>query len=172
MFGLGRRKLPANATPRLGRDERVVAWAESGQGGPVVVTNHGLFLPGRDGRLGWHEIHKAVWSGRSLAITPAEALRTDDTGYIVTADGVPTTYTLTDPGKVPEEVRARVTKSVAYTNHRPLPDGGGVRVVARRVPGVNGLSWAVRYDDGGDGASDPVREATVELIAKAVDDLR
>jgi hypothetical protein len=56
---------------------------------------------------------------------------------------------LGDPGDVPATVRERVTKSVAYTAHHPLPTGG-LRVVARRVAGVNGVAWHVRYDDGTD----------------------
>ena len=48
---------------------------------------------------------------------------------------------------LPDQVRTRVTRSVAYTTHHPMPTGG-VRVVGRRVSGQNGLSWAVRYDSG------------------------
>ncbi len=41
---------------------------------------------------------------------------------------------------------AKSPRSVAYTAHHHLPAGGGARIVGRRVPGVNGISWAVRYD--------------------------
>jgi hypothetical protein len=172
MFGRGRRKLTANQTPKLEREERVVAWAPTSDGDPLVVTNYGIFLPGGDTRLAWNEIHKAAWTGRSLIITPAELLRTDEAGYVVTADGAPVSVVLTDPAKVPEEVRVRVTKSVAYTTHRRLPDGNGARVVARRVPGANGVSWAVRYDDGGDGAAEQVRAVTAALVAHGVEEMR
>mgnify|MGYP003524668577 CR=1 FL=1 len=74
MIGVFRRrpKLPADRRPPLDRDERVLAWAESGDG-VVVATNRGIWLPGHAGRVGWHEIHKTVWSGRELIVTPAEA---------------------------------------------------------------------------------------------------
>ncbi|RLP92324.1 hypothetical protein EAD98_21970, partial [Micromonospora sp. CV4] len=37
------------------------------------------------------------------------------------------TYLLLDPGELPHQVRARVTRSVAYTEHHPVP-GGAARV--------------------------------------------
>lgn len=166
-----RRKLPAELRPALEPEERVVAWARAGEDGAVVATNRGLFLPGRDGRLGWHEIHKAVWGGRQLAVTPAEVTERRE-GYLVAADGPPTTVTLLEPGDVPQAVRARVTRSVAVTSHHPVP-GGGVRVVGRRVPGRDGLTWFVRYDEGTDPRGPGVPEATAALVARhaaAVDD--
>ena len=149
-----RRRLPAGARPPLADDERVLAWASATGEAVVVVTNLGLWLPGVSGatRLGWHEIHKATWSGRALQVVPAWEVATHDT-YAEMADADPLTVTLLDPDKVPEQVRARVTKSVAYTSHHPLP-GGGVRVVARRVPGRDGLRWTVRYDPGTPAAPD------------------
>ena len=154
-----RRKLPAGGRPRLAADERIVAWAGATGDDVVVVTNLGLWLPGATERLGWHEIHKATWSGRQLALVAAREVAHDD-GYAVMEDLPPLVVTLLDPDKVPEQVRARVTKSVAYTSHHQLP-GGGVRVAARRVPGRDGLRWTVRYDPG----TPPVPEAAAAFVA-------
>jgi hypothetical protein len=140
-----RRRLPAPLRPALDRDERVVAWASTADS-VVVVTNLGLYLPGVDRRLGWHEIHKATWSGRVLTVVPSREVAGGD-GFVEMVDLPPVSVTLLDPDRVPEQVRTRVLRSVAYTNHHPVP-GGGVRVVARRVPGQDGLSWAVRADPG------------------------
>jgi hypothetical protein len=63
-------------------------------------------------------------------------------------------------------VRTRVTRSVAYTSHHPLPVGG-VRVVGRRVSGVDGLSWAVRYDSGTPVDAEPVIKVTEDLVTAA-----
>jgi len=63
-------------------------------------------------------------------------------------------------------VRTRVTRSVAYTAHHPLPVGG-VRVVGRRVSGVDGLSWAVRYDAGTPVDAEPVVQVTRQLVNAA-----
>ncbi|HEV7961850.1 MAG TPA: hypothetical protein VGP57_04850 [Actinoplanes sp.] len=162
-----RPKLPADKRPALEPDERVLAWAYVGSdpGGPVVVaTTRGLWLPERP-RLGWHEIHKATWSGRELRVTPAEVAEQRD-GYTVLVDAPIIAYLLLEPGEVPDQVRARVTRSVAYTSHHPLP-AGGVRVVGRRVSGADGLSWAVRYDSGTPVDAEPVVQVTDELIGAA-----
>jgi hypothetical protein len=158
-----RRPLPAADRPPLDRDERVVAFAPA-EGGHIVLTNLGIWLPGSPSRLGWHEIHKASWSGRELSLVPAEVVA-DAEDYTVVADRPPSSFVLTDPGRVPEQVRSRVNKSIAYTAHHPLAGGGGVRVVARRVPGVNGLRWTVRYDRPGDDA--PAIVAALVAAARA-----
>ncbi|MEV1159979.1 hypothetical protein AB0J27_31725 [Micromonospora chokoriensis] len=142
-------KLPPADRPPLAADERVLAWATVGNGegdGVVVATNLGLWLPGRGHRLGWHDILKAVWSGRELTVTPAETVSERDACTVV-ADGPAETYFLLDPRELPHQVRARVTRSVAYTEHQPVP-GGAARVAARRTAGADGLTWTVRLDPG------------------------
>jgi len=159
-----RPRLPAALKPALEPDERVLTWAPVGDDKALVATNLGLWLP--DGkRLGWHEIHKAAWSGRELRVTPAEVAEDRDE-YLVLVDGPAVGFLLLEPGELPDQVRARVTKSVAYTSHHPL-NAGGVRVVGRRVPGKNGLSWAVRYDSGTPVKLPAVVELTGELVSAA-----
>jgi hypothetical protein len=162
-----RPKLPAARRPALDPEERVLAWAYVGSdpGGPVVVaTTRGLWLPERP-RLGWHEIHKATWSGRELSVTPAEIAQQRE-GYTVLVDAPVIAYLLLEPGEVPDQVRARVTRSVAYTSHHPL-SAGGVRVVGRRVSGTDGLSWAVRYDSGTPVDAESVVQVTDQLVGSA-----
>ena len=159
-------RLPADRRPALEPEERVLDWARvDGTDAVIVATNRGLWLPGRDHRLGWHEIHKAVWSGTELAITPAAVVEERDR-YQVVVDQPVESFRLPDPGDVPHHVRARVTASVAYSLHHRL-DPGGVRVVGRRVSGVDGLRWMVRYDPGTDLASPQVRQRTDELVLQA-----
>jgi hypothetical protein len=162
---LTRRRLPAPARPKLVRDERVIAWAATSTGPSrcVVVTNLGLWLPDRE-RLGWHQIHKAAWSGSRLTVVPAVLVDTRE-GYDVTADDSAVQVDLVDAGNVPAEIRTRVTRSVVHTSHHVLA-GGGVRVVSRRRPGVNGVHWQVRYDEGTDPADPAVVDATQELVAE------
>jgi hypothetical protein len=165
VIGLKRkRKVPADVRAKLDRDERVVAFASTVDAeAAVVVTTRGLWLPGRE-RLGWHEIHKATWVGSRLTVVPAVAVSEGD-GYTVMADDDAVVVALTDPDDVPGQVRERVTRSVAFTAHHPLP-GGGVRVVGRRVPGVDGVVWNVRYDDGTDPADPDIVTQTAELVAE------
>ncbi|GAB4053644.1 hypothetical protein GCM10028775_40030 [Catellatospora paridis] len=165
LFG-GRRVLPAERRPQLAADERVLAWAPAGED-TVVATNLGLWWD--EQRTGWHRIDKAVWDGETLVVTPAEVL-TERAGYEVVADGTPVRLKLTDPHHLPHQVRLRVTSSVQQPQHHELP-GGGAWIFARRVSGVDGLSWTVRYDPGTDGEDPAVVTATDELIAAARGDL-
>jgi hypothetical protein len=160
---LRRPRLPREDRPPLAPDERILSWAES-DAGVLVATNLGLWLP--PGRLGWHEIHKAQWDGRALVITAARLVE-ERSGYTVVEDLPPVPFTLPSPGDLPRTVRTRVTGSVGPSTHHALPGAGGVRVAARRVPGRDGLSWTVRYDDGVD-ADDPiVADVTGELVEAA-----
>jgi hypothetical protein len=158
-------RLPAEGRPRLAQDERILAWAAVDNDGFLVATNRGLWLS-VDRRLGWHEINKAIWSGRALTVIPGPTIDfpgREDLGLVV--EETPVSWTLTVPGQLPRQVHDRVTRSVAYTSHHMLPgQPGGVRVLARRVPGFDGLRWAVRYDQGVDGNDPAVRAATEELV--------
>jgi hypothetical protein len=167
MLGLFRRtrRLPADRRPPLDRDERVLAWSPVSDTEMVVVTNRGLWLPGESERLGWHQIHKAVWAGRELAITPSVVVQ-ERPGYVVVADAPVRTFLLLEPGDVPHQVRARVTRSVGYTKHYQVA-AGGFRVVGRRVSGVDGLSWMVRFDPGVDYESAEARTTVDELVGRA-----
>ncbi|MDP9791618.1 hypothetical protein J2S43_000130 [Catenuloplanes nepalensis] len=161
MFGFFRgNQPPAAQRPALDRDERILTWASTSTEGVVVATNRGLRLPGRD-RLGWHEILKAVWSGRELTVIAGRVAEERD-GYTVVVDEPAISTLLLEPGHVPHQVQVRVTKSVAITHHHDLP-GGGARVAARRVSGVDGLRWTVRYDPG----TPPDAERVDALVARA-----
>jgi hypothetical protein len=164
MWDLFRRqpKLPPDSGVALDPGERVLAWSKAADG-YVVATNRGLRVPGAE-RLGWHEIHKAVWSGRELTVTPA-GVREQREAYAVVEDLPPRTVLLLEPGDLPKQVQARVTGSVPYTMFHRLP-GGGVRVVARRVSGVDGLTWTVRYDPG-TVTGPEVAAQTAALVAQA-----
>jgi hypothetical protein len=160
------RRLPSVAKQRLAKGERVIAWAPTTEdaAAAVVVTPLGVWLPGRPERVGWHQVHKATWSGGRLTVVPAAQVDDGD-GYAVMADDTPVVVGLTNPDNVPDEVRKRVTRSVVYTQHYELP-GGGVRLVGRRVPGVNGLTWHVRYDEGTDAGDPEIVATTAALVAE------
>lgn len=163
----GRRKLPAALTPRLERDERVLAWGGLADGRVVVATNRGLWLPDVAGRVGWHRVHKATWNGDVLTVVGSSVTSPDRPDFAVAIDTEAISFTLVDPGDLPKRVRERVSASVAYSSRHQLPGGGAVRVVARRVSGRDGLSWSVRYE-GCVEADDPaVLAATAELVAAA-----
>lgn len=164
---LFRRDAPP-VTPPLERADRVVAWAATAETAAVASTR-ALWLPpkkGTDGsdwhRLGWHEIHKAVWRDGVLVVTPGVEIEPG-----VVADAPVRRVRLPEPRDLPTEVRERVTRSIAYTEHHELRAGGGVRVLARRVPGRDGLIWQLRFDDPADRGIPSARSEAEGLLAEA-----
>ncbi|MDP9240597.1 MAG: hypothetical protein M3O55_08180 [Actinomycetota bacterium] len=157
---LRRGRPPPEVASAMAPHDRLLAWAPAADGF-VVASRLGLRLP--DGRsVPWHTIDKAAWRAGRLTLTVAEEV----------SDGVlealpPATYSLTEPRDLPAVVRGRVTHSVAYTSSHAVPGGGHVRVVARRVPGHDGLTWSLRIDPR-TGKDDPsVRAAANQLLAEA-----
>lgn len=164
LFGR-RERPPAEALARLDRDERVVSWAtataEEG-GGAVLATPLGLWLPAAAGRIPWHLIDKATWQGGVLSVVAAR-----DSGDGVLAELPPRSVRIGIPRDLPHTVRVRVERTIASTRHYRLPGGGGVRVVGRRVPGQDGVSWQLVFDGGVDPDDPVVRGAAAEMVQQS-----
>ncbi len=162
-----REKPPAEATARLDPDERVVSWAPV-SGGTVVATQLGLWLPGVPDRLPWHLIDKVTWRSNVLTLIPAV-----DPGDGVLVEQPPRSVRLDQPRDIPQTVRVRVEKAIAFTRHHPLPGPEatgvrrGVRVVGRRVPGHDGVSWQLVFDTGVDRDDPAVRAAATAYVDQA-----
>jgi hypothetical protein len=155
-----RNRPPAEALRTLHPSDRLLAWAPTADG-MLVASRGGLRRP--DGRfVPWHLIDKAVWRDAVLSIT--EVSEVEPGVYEPRPESI---FRLDEPGELPAVVRTRVTRSIAYSSHHLLPRRGGVRVVARRVPGQDGLAWSVRFDPGTDLADPGVREAADQLLADA-----
>ncbi len=137
---------PADIVSRLDRDERVVSWAPTVDGGALVATRFGLWWPFADGprRIGWHLIDKAIW--RDGAVTVIEADLVDE---LLLVDRAPVTVEVDEPRDLPPAIRTRVEASVTESHLLSL-DGGAamVRVVGRRVPGRDGVTWCARLEPG------------------------
>jgi hypothetical protein len=161
---LKRERAPAEAVRRLDRDERVVSWASTVDGDTVVATPLGLWMPGPGGaeRLPWHLVDKVTWRDRVLTVTVAT-----DSGGGVLDEQPPRSARLARPRDLPQTVRVRVERGIAFTRHHPLPHGGGVRVVGRRVPGRDGLTWQLVFDAGVDRNDPEVRSVAAELVDQA-----
>jgi len=113
LFGK-REKPPPEAVARLDPDERVVSWAPA-PGGAVVATPLGLWLPGVPDRLPWHLIDKVIWRSNTLTLIPAV-----DSGGGVLVEQPPRSVRLEEPRDIPQNVRARIEKAIAFTRHHPL----------------------------------------------------
>ncbi|GAA0356576.1 hypothetical protein GCM10009530_02170 [Microbispora corallina] len=152
---LGSRRLPAEVRAALALDagERPISHARTSEGDYVVATTHALHLPGGL-RLPWHLMDKAVWDEEGVTVTMT--------------DGLAHRVTLPEPGALPETVRERVTASIVASRHVALDARGGVRLVARRVPGYDTPRWEFVFDPGLD-ASDPGLRALAE---QALEEMR
>jgi hypothetical protein len=155
---LGRRERPpAEALLRLDRDERVVSWATAADGA-VIATPLGLWLPGAEERIGWHLVDKATWRDGTLTVVAAV-----DSGGGVLDELPPRSVRITVPRDLPQTVRARVERTIAVSRRYLLP-GGGVRVVGRRVPGLDGVTWQLVFDSGVDRDDPEVRAAVASSV--------
>ena len=153
-------------------DERVLAWGVlSREAGWLVATSRGLRTVGRDGGgqvLPWHEVGSARWAGTndgggSFTVTPLT-----DVEPGVQAREPAVRHVLAEAGDLPAVVRKRVDQTVVTSRRSPLPGGGGVLLVARRVPGQAEREWTVVFDDDAD-RSDPVaREAARQKLSDAL----
>jgi hypothetical protein len=161
LFGR-RERPPAEVLAPLDPDERVVAWATAAGGGAVLATPLGLWLPGAVERIGWHLVDKATWRDGVLTVVAAR-----DTGGGVLDELPPRSVRLAVPRDLPQAVRDRVERTIASTRHYRLPSGGGVRVVGRRVPGQDGVSWQQVFDRGVDRDDPAVRTAAAEVVAQS-----
>ena len=159
----GRERPPAEAVAGLDRNERVVSWASTVDGGAAVATQRGLWLQGPDGaeRLPWHLVDKVTWRGGTLTVTAAT-----DRGDGVLDEQPPRSVRLARPRDLPPTVRVRVERSIAFTRHHPVP-GGGVRVIGRRIPGRDGVSWQLLFDRGVDPDDPAVRSRTAQVVDQA-----
>ncbi|MBP2702627.1 hypothetical protein JOL79_02290 [Microbispora sp. RL4-1S] len=150
----GSRRLPADirASLSLETGERVISHAPAAGGGHIVATTQALYLP--DGlRLPWHRMDKAVWDEEGVTLTMT--------------DRAVHRALLPEPGSLPETIRERVTASIVASRHVPLDARGGVRLVARRIPGHEAPRWEFVFDPGLDPA-DPGLRALAEQALEEV----
>jgi hypothetical protein len=77
-------------------------------------------------------------------------------------------HVLSDAGELPGVVRRRVDETVVASQRSPLPGGGGVLLVARRIPGRPGREWTVVFDDDAQRSDPDAREAARRKLADLV----
>lgn len=116
-------------------------------------------------RIPWESIEAADWDNETSTLTVSEVGSWGQTRP-------EHRFTIEEPGRFLELVRERVTASVVLQRHVPLEGRKGVRVIARRAPGVpTDLSWVFEYDEGIDPDDGFVRLAAAQALASARDEL-
>jgi hypothetical protein len=157
-------------------DERVLAWGGLARDeGWLVATSRGLrIVPPQVTSVAdaevvpWHEVGTAHWTaaaggGGSFRVTPLTEVEPG-----VQARLPEQRYVLTDAGDLPAVVRRRVDQTVVASHRSPLPGGGGVLLVARRVPGQPAREWSVVFDDDSRRSDPEAREAARQKLADLV----
>jgi hypothetical protein len=148
--------------PRL-EGERVLATAST-PSGEVAGTRLALHLP--DGtRLPWENVDAADWDrdAGTLRVVTVAPWGDPRPAY---------TLTLTDPDRLLQLVRERVTATIVLQRHVPVLGKRGVRVIGRRAPsGTRELSWFLDYDPGLDPTDPFVDQAAQEALAAARDEV-
>jgi hypothetical protein len=133
-----RRQVP-DAVRALAPSERRLAWGLSDDGTPLVATPTSLYAG--ELALPWTSVAKVAWQPPLLTLR--EVAPVEETGPLHR-------FALAEDHGLAEVVRAQVTSSVAWSDVRRLEPRGKVRVVGRRVPGVDALLWQVVWLDGTD----------------------
>jgi len=148
-------------------DERVLAWGELVAGSWLVATRRGLRVADGD-VLPWHRIGTARWTAAGEGGTFTVVPLVDVEPGVQTREA-PLRFVLRSAGELPAVLRTRVDRTVVTSQRHPLPTGGAVLLVARRVPGQAVREWTVVSDDDA-GRDDPAARAVArERLAAAVD---
>jgi hypothetical protein len=165
--------------------ERVLAWGTLVRdGGWLVATSRGLrIVPPQvtsvaDAQaldscahvevLPWHEVGSARWLATSDGGGRFEVVRLTEVEPGVQARQPEIRHVLSEAGELPAVVRRRVDETVVASQRSPLPGGGGVLLVARRIPGQSGREWTVVFDDDAQRSDPEAREAARKKLAELV----
>jgi hypothetical protein len=158
-------------------DERVLAWGTLVRdGGWLVATSRGLRVVPPEVTsvedaevLPWHQVGSAKWLATADGGGRFEVVRLTEVEPGVQSRQPEVRHVLGDAGDLPAVVRRRVDETVVATQRSPLPGGGGVLLVARRIPGQPGREWTVVFDDDAQrsdpGAREVARQKLADLVA-------
>ena len=155
-----RERPPGELAAAVGKDERIVSWADTPDGRVVAVTPSGLWWPEPDGLrcIGWPHIDKVIWQDGRLFVIEADVV--DD---LLLVDRPPVSVPLATPRDLPPTVRKRVEANIVRTELVTVA-GGAVRFVGRRQPGRDGVIWWARLEPGTPDSAD-VRSAVRARVA-------
>ncbi len=117
--------------------ERILAWADDGNGRAIVASETALHLqrvPPTYTRFGWEQIEHASYEAGVLTVT-----------LVPEPDSATLRLPVGEGRDLPIAVRDRVTSSVVVDRFVPLTDEVGVRIVGRRA-GSGDVVWRTELD--------------------------
>jgi hypothetical protein len=155
---------PGDVVARAGlpRGEKVLAFLQAGDSW-LLGTRAAFVVVGTESvrRILWEQVEKAGWDRDESVLLVSE----------VGEWGRPRPehrFTISEPGRLLELMRERVTASVVLQRRAVVSGRRGLNVIARRAPAGGPLEWFVEYDAGVDPEDPVVRE----LAGKALDEAR
>jgi hypothetical protein len=148
---------------RRTKGKRPLASATSIEGVIVSGTRDALLIG--DLRIPWEQIESADWDLDSSLLRVAEVGTWGEQRPVHELG-------LTDPGRLLELIRERITASIVLQRHVPVRGRAGVFVIARRPPrGDAPIQWIYEYQEGIDPADPDVRRAAEAALAAARDEV-
>jgi hypothetical protein len=147
-------------TAQPGRPARILAWGTTPEGW-CIGSPAALSYTGGIGweHVGWHEIERGDWE--------AEPRRLSWVEYVGGGESTrPASVELTEPGRLPELFRERISASIAVQKFVAISGERGVLVTARRALGPAGeISWHGTLSKGLGRGSAGIREAVDQATA-------
>ncbi|MGF9754823.1 hypothetical protein AAII07_06440 [Microvirga sp. 0TCS3.31] len=163
MMPVGWRRRSLVPSVEVPRGEKVLAVTRATDGSVLAGTRDAFYVV-RDGesrRVPWEQVEAANWDRDTDTFRLSEVGSWGEPRPVHTA-------TLTDPGRLLELVRERVTASVVLQRHVALGRRRSLRVIARRAPsGAGGVQWVYEYDEGVDPDDPEVRAAADKALELA-----
>lgn len=163
-----RRLRPPAGVVEKGERSLAVAAVHTPAGGEhlVVASDRALYIPHVGGltptepyiRLSWTQIDRVQWEEPMLTIHSR-----DDDGERTWSINLDT------PRRLPELVRERVMASIVVTEHIPLHEQGGVRIVGRREHPDSSIDWSFAFDAGLDPHDPDLRSAAEAALVELRD---
>ncbi|MCU1600064.1 MAG: hypothetical protein JWO22_773 [Frankiales bacterium] len=131
--------------------DRRLAWGLTQDGVALVASPDCLHI-GPDISVPWWTVERVGWAAPTLRV--AEIAEVEGAGRVHL-------WELAEDHSLAATVRERVTASVAWSDLRTLSPAGEVRLVGRRVPDQEVLTWQAVWQAGTD-PSDPLLRAQVD----------
>lgn len=150
----------SSPTVAVAPGEKVLAASTAADGTELAGTRDAFYVVagGETRRVPWEQVEAADWDRDTDTFRLSEVGRWGEQRPVHTA-------TLTEPGRLLELVRERVTASLVLQRHVAVSGRRGLRVIARRAPSGQGrIQWVYEYDEGVDPDDPTVRKVAREAL--------